>query len=819
MRWVVVVALAGACVESDSVVCGDGTVCPVGSACDMVHGLCVAPDQLIACDGREQAADCEFEGLDKTTVAGKCEETVCLVPVCGNNIVDVGEVCDVGDAASGDGCSADCTSDETCGNGIVDPSNPTTIENCDDGNSVGQDGCTSTCVIETPHWVAQGNGSPPARYSPAMAYDAYRGSVVMFGGSNGSPLIDTWEWRGAWVEVPLLTVPTPIDDTAGVYMHELRHVVLTGGTRGGAANDSVLSFEGQGWRRIAATGPEMTMHGATYDARRKRLVTFGGIDGEGSPVDGTWEFDGTMWMQKSTATVPGPRVNTSMTYDAEHGVVLMFGGRDPTNNTYLADLWAYDGVDWTLRATTGPPGMMGASFAFFAEQHASILFGGKLSAGLYGGTWAWNGSAWTQRFPANQPTSRQEAGMCPDGHGRLMLFGGLDGSGETRDTWTYDGTNWRQLSSVGATCEATAALDVDRQRVVVAPGKNGIATHVLTDAGWQIYSTIPGAAGNVGLAYDEKRHEMLAYGGGAASPASDLYGFDHGVGKWVKKDILGTVPPPTLIGRMVYDNANERVLLVGPTTKVTAPDPATTGLWSWDGSAWSPIVVATPVPPRLRPVVGFDRIRHQLVLFGGTDGGAGAGMVLRDTWVFDGTDWHQVPAPASGELPVPQLDVPMAWNAARGRLTMLDTGMTPWEWDGAQWVQVGAIGRPPLRTSYAWMSSFDGSGITMLLGLPLTGLEQWQLRWDGTTPAEVCARPQDADGDGLTGCEDPDCWQACTPACSPGVTCANGAPTCGDGTCSAAENCFMCPGDCTCAVTCGDFVCEPGETNCPGDCP
>ncbi|MFH2010104.1 MAG: hypothetical protein ABI333_26135 [bacterium] len=41
---------------------------------------------------------------------------------CGNGIVDydLGEVCDDGNEDSGDGCSADCRSDETCGNGYVD---------------------------------------------------------------------------------------------------------------------------------------------------------------------------------------------------------------------------------------------------------------------------------------------------------------------------------------------------------------------------------------------------------------------------------------------------------------------------------------------------------------------------------------------------------------------------------------------------------------------------------------------------------------------------------------------------------------------------
>ena len=47
--------------------------------------------------------------------------------------------------ASGDGCSADCRSDEICGNGVLDG---VTGEACDDGNLAGGDGCDAGCQLE-----------------------------------------------------------------------------------------------------------------------------------------------------------------------------------------------------------------------------------------------------------------------------------------------------------------------------------------------------------------------------------------------------------------------------------------------------------------------------------------------------------------------------------------------------------------------------------------------------------------------------------------------------------------------------------------------
>src|SRR5215831_19505989 len=56
--------------------------------------------------------------------------------VCGNGVVEVGEVCD----PPGPSCSADCKSDLSCGNLIVDPG-----EVCDDGNHKDCDGCSHDC--------------------------------------------------------------------------------------------------------------------------------------------------------------------------------------------------------------------------------------------------------------------------------------------------------------------------------------------------------------------------------------------------------------------------------------------------------------------------------------------------------------------------------------------------------------------------------------------------------------------------------------------------------------------------------------------------
>lgn len=72
---------------------------------------------------------------------------------CGNGRLDPGEVCDDGNRRGGDGCSADCRSNETCGNGVVDAA---AGEVCDDGNAHACGSCSADCRQAQPMLAASG---------------------------------------------------------------------------------------------------------------------------------------------------------------------------------------------------------------------------------------------------------------------------------------------------------------------------------------------------------------------------------------------------------------------------------------------------------------------------------------------------------------------------------------------------------------------------------------------------------------------------------------------------------------------------------------
>ncbi len=82
------------------------------------------------------------------------------ISVCGNGVLEAGEMCDDGNSVPGDGCSGTCQIEASyscpnvgqpcvyslqrvCGDGKVEGD-----EACDDGNTTSGDGCSSTCEVE-----------------------------------------------------------------------------------------------------------------------------------------------------------------------------------------------------------------------------------------------------------------------------------------------------------------------------------------------------------------------------------------------------------------------------------------------------------------------------------------------------------------------------------------------------------------------------------------------------------------------------------------------------------------------------------------------
>lgn len=118
--------------------------------------------------------------------------------MCGDGILDMGEVCDDGNTVDGDGCDSNCTP-TACGNRVVSAG-----EECDDGNLTGGDCCSPTCAFEpaaascddanlcTGDDRCDGAGSCAGAAEPAAAcHTAALGGLALRGGNSPSV---SWKW-------------------------------------------------------------------------------------------------------------------------------------------------------------------------------------------------------------------------------------------------------------------------------------------------------------------------------------------------------------------------------------------------------------------------------------------------------------------------------------------------------------------------------------------------------------------------------------------------------------------------------------------------
>jgi hypothetical protein len=291
--------------------------------------------------------------------------------------------------------------------------------------------------------------APGVRNAHALAYDAGRGRVVLFGGADeGRVRGDLWEWDGAGWRLLAAEGPPPRTFGALAYDRARQRLVLFGGNRvlfgTGKEQDTFLDdmweWHHGGWHRVGATTPPARAEaGMAYDSRRKRLVLFGGYraSAEGRVRLGdTWEWDGTRWEEKHPPAAPSPRNGAAMTYDPVRGRVLVFGGSGRS-----ADTWEWDGTSWT-RIEAPAAARFNSAMAYDAAERAVLRFGGWNGEGREGDTWRFDGRRW-ERLELPGPEPRNHASMAYDERRRaVVLFGGHDGARVFGDTWEWRRGRW-----------------------------------------------------------------------------------------------------------------------------------------------------------------------------------------------------------------------------------------------------------------------------------------------------------------------------------------------------------------------------------------
>lgn len=816
------ILLAAGCLHPRQVECGDGRVCPEGFEC--VHldtydqDLCALPEQLAACKDHNQFAECTLAGM----TPARCYDGVCLPGGCGNGRQDPEEACDDGNNIVGDGCAADCLSDETCGNGRLDPVRG---EQCDDGDLIGHDGCASGCVPEPARWAPTSLLSPFARRLHGMAFDVDRRTVVLFGGLGGTStepevFADTWEYdeRG-WRQITPPVAPQARSGAAMAYDAAHHRVVLFGGL---ALNDTWL-WDGTSWTAVdtpvAPPVGRTTQWTMAYDSGRERIV----IVGADTMPKQTWEFDGTTWARLADApTTSGFGQGNGLAYDPSRGRLVLVQDNGAASKTS-----EFDGTAWVEKAEQMP--LLGKAALAYDPITKHVLAVGLANPNMpytsLAQTWSWDGQSWSRI--ADPPTNFEAGVAVTDPFTPAVIeFGGMlsPSLGALDQTLTWNGSQWQLLPlrrEPGVPMYATMASDPRRGRAVLYDSI-GRLTWILDGYTWQRMTSQIAVRGLQAMAYDDARDELVMFGG------SDPNGPDFDEtwrwnGTWTQAS-PATHPSARIGAAMTYDPVAKRLVLFGGVTQPRTNPTYVSETWTWDGTNWTNVTPATNLPPgRVAPAFAYDPVRQRAVLFGGSGSGAPVG----DTWEWDGTQWTQRMSVVG---PAARIGASLTWDAARRRLVLFggNNGATfapiiysdTWEWDGTSWQQLPITG-PVLAEHRAFTNGDSGVFITATDPQNSAGAVTYQLRRDSANTYEACRTQIDADGDGAVGCADLDCWSVCSPLCPPGGACDPAAPHCGDGACSSVESCTSCSADCgACPTICGDGACNGGETatSCPGDC-
>jgi hypothetical protein len=309
-------------------------------------------------------------------------------------------------------------------------------------------------------------------------------------------------------------------------------------------------------------------------------------------------------------TGPAARAGHELVYDDVRKVVLMLNAGDVAGDAEGSPtrLWSWNGREWKLLSTGGPPTRSLGGAAFDSRRGVLVIHGGVTNNFNYNDTWEWNGTRWDKKTTTPNPGFRHHFLMAYDSaRGMIVAYGGnLQGDQTAQseltfptDTWTWDGQTWKQVDTTGL-----------------------------------------GTRYHYAMTYDSVRKTTLIFGGSAhTSNRNDLWSWDGA--KWTQLTSSGDRPTSRSSPAMAYDERTGKTILFGGRVASSVLNDT----WSWDGSKWTQLQISGPIPPaRSHHAMTYDKSRQKIVMFGGIAAGADDNY-LADTWEFDGTMWTKVSGP------------------------------------------------------------------------------------------------------------------------------------------------------------------------------
>ena len=292
---------------------------------------------------------------------------------------------------------------------------------------------------------------------------------------------------------------------------------------------------------------------------------------------------------------------------------------------------------WVQRAVSGPSARTGYVLSYHPEESNLVLFGGFNGVSLLDDTWVWGCTFWTEVSLAGaEPSAREGAAMseAPAHLGDVLLFGGEDAGGLRNDTWKWNGTNWSPFTIPGPPHTPPPPARDAAMAYRRTPTLHGVLfggfgagntafdeTYLWSADRWIFTGAFvrPPARGAHAMAHDPTRDEMVMFGGmtGDGETLGDTWVYKHLPAEWEPRTPLNS-PSPRAFHSMAWDSDRQRVVLHGG----EANGVVLNDTWEYDGYTWTqrPMPTGPSDPARSRADMAYDVVRQEMILFSGFDG-------------------------------------------------------------------------------------------------------------------------------------------------------------------------------------------------------
>ncbi|MDO8349160.1 MAG: hypothetical protein Q7T30_02910 [Planctomycetota bacterium] len=246
-------------------------------------------------------------------------------------------------------------------------------------------------------------------------------------------------------------------------------------------------------------------------------------------------------------------------------------------------------------------------------------------------------------------------------------------------------------------------------------------------ADWHRMPVFAGSS-TMALAFDSRRERTVLFEGNGWGDVARTWEWVGAA--WSLRRTTATPPPRAGFG-LTWDPWRQRVVLFGGTTHhmYWLPGVLLADTWEYDGGDWQRRTPANSPPPQLVAWLGPDFANNRLLLCSlSPQPGAG-------TWHYDGATWT-----ASATVPFPSNQAGLGSDPVRQRIVAVSVGTiwgqfptnTTFEWDGNAWTQLVPAQNAPLGLHMAYVPS-RGTCVLAAAGA------LWE--WNGITWGTIATAP------------------------------------------------------------------------------